>query len=136
MGGRSSPLHCALALPHAAQDPGLELQYRTCYARILDSKRRFLEAALRWGQGAVGWLAVCWLSCRWITASFTPPSGGPVCLLVCLVGWLVGRRFQLPRVMAAPALRTRGSYQHAPAMHHGTKGSCKHMQTHAPAQVL
>ena len=38
------PLPSALPL----QDTGLELQYKTCYARILDSKRRFLEAALRY----------------------------------------------------------------------------------------
>ena len=31
-----------------SQDPDLELQYKVCYARILDSKRRFLEAALRY----------------------------------------------------------------------------------------
>ncbi len=35
----------ALVLP--PQDPAIELQYKVCYARILDSKRRFLEAALR-----------------------------------------------------------------------------------------
>ena len=26
----------------------LELQYKSCYARILDAKRRFLEAATRY----------------------------------------------------------------------------------------
>ncbi|GFH21534.1 PCI domain-containing protein, partial [Haematococcus lacustris] len=31
----------------AAADAAAELQYKVCYARILDSKRRFLEAALR-----------------------------------------------------------------------------------------
>ena len=30
------------------QDQVLELQYKTCYARILDAKRRFLEAATRY----------------------------------------------------------------------------------------
>ena len=30
------------------QSEELELQYKTCYARILDSKRRFLEAAARY----------------------------------------------------------------------------------------
>lgn len=30
------------------QNEELELQYKTCYARILDSKRRFLEAATRY----------------------------------------------------------------------------------------
>lgn len=29
------------------QDPAIELQYKTCYARILDSKRKFVEAALK-----------------------------------------------------------------------------------------
>lgn len=29
-------------------DPALELQYNTCFARILDAKRRFLEAATRY----------------------------------------------------------------------------------------
>ena len=31
-----------------AQDLDLQLQYKTCYARILDSKRKFLEAATRY----------------------------------------------------------------------------------------
>ena len=31
-----------------AQNPELELQYKSCYARILDAKRRFLEAATRY----------------------------------------------------------------------------------------
>ncbi len=30
------------------QNQELELQYKTCYARILDAKRRFLEAATRY----------------------------------------------------------------------------------------
>ncbi len=30
------------------QNVELELQYKSCYARILDSKRRFLEAATRY----------------------------------------------------------------------------------------
>lgn len=30
------------------KNEALELQYKTCYARIMDSKRRFLEAALRY----------------------------------------------------------------------------------------
>lgn len=30
------------------QVPELELKYKSCYARILDSKRRFLEAATRY----------------------------------------------------------------------------------------
>lgn len=33
---------------YVAQDQVLELQYKTCYARILDAKRRFLEAATRY----------------------------------------------------------------------------------------
>jgi COP9 signalosome complex subunit 4 len=33
---------------HPAQSEELALQYKTCYARILDSKRRFLEAATRY----------------------------------------------------------------------------------------
>lgn len=37
-----------LPLPPPLQIEELELQYKTCYARILDSKRRFLEAALRY----------------------------------------------------------------------------------------
>ena len=37
-------LYCIVLHP---QDAALELQYKVCYARILDSKRRFLEAALR-----------------------------------------------------------------------------------------
>ncbi|KAF5830942.1 hypothetical protein DUNSADRAFT_13825 [Dunaliella salina] len=31
-----------------SKDPAIELQYKTCYARILDSKRKFVEAALRY----------------------------------------------------------------------------------------
>ena len=31
-----------------AQNVELELKYKGCYARILDSKRRFLEAATRY----------------------------------------------------------------------------------------
>ena len=27
---------------------GLELQYKTCYARVLDSKRKFLQAATQY----------------------------------------------------------------------------------------
>ncbi|KAG2423894.1 hypothetical protein HXX76_014947 [Chlamydomonas incerta] len=38
----------AAALISACKDEGLELQYKTCYARILDAKRRFLESALRY----------------------------------------------------------------------------------------
>ncbi|GIL87911.1 hypothetical protein Vretimale_6309 [Volvox reticuliferus] len=38
----------AAALISSCKDEGLELQYKTCYARILDAKRRFLEAALRY----------------------------------------------------------------------------------------
>lgn len=30
------------------QNVGLELQYKTCYARVLDSKRRFLQAATQY----------------------------------------------------------------------------------------
>ena len=30
------------------QNLGLELQYKTCYARVLDSKRRFLQAATQY----------------------------------------------------------------------------------------
>ncbi|KAI8472823.1 MAG: hypothetical protein J3K34DRAFT_413139 [Monoraphidium minutum] len=37
----------ASSLMGAAKDEVLELQYKTCYARIMDSKRRFLEAASR-----------------------------------------------------------------------------------------
>ncbi|CAG9467645.1 unnamed protein product [Pedinophyceae sp. YPF-701] len=39
---RASPLlgHC--------KDKNLEIKYKTCYARVLDSKRRFLEAATRY----------------------------------------------------------------------------------------
>jgi hypothetical protein len=40
---------CGDALPWVVpQNEELELQYKTCYARILDSKRRFLEAATRY----------------------------------------------------------------------------------------
>lgn len=38
----------AAALITAAKDEALELQYKTCYARILDAKRRFLDAAMRY----------------------------------------------------------------------------------------
>jgi hypothetical protein len=37
-----------LVPPVLPQNEELELQYKTCYARILDSKRRFLEAATRY----------------------------------------------------------------------------------------
>jgi len=39
---RASPLAAGTG------DKGLELQYKTCYARILDHKRKFLEAATRY----------------------------------------------------------------------------------------
>ena len=35
-------------MPGPGQSEELELQYKSCYARILDSKRRFLEAATRY----------------------------------------------------------------------------------------
>lgn len=38
----------ASALIASCKDPALELQYKVCYARIADSKRRFLEAARRY----------------------------------------------------------------------------------------
>lgn len=38
----------AASLISGSKDPELELQYKVCYARILDSKRRFPEAALRY----------------------------------------------------------------------------------------
>lgn len=38
----------ASSLISSCNDPGLELQYRSLYARILDRKRRFVEAALRY----------------------------------------------------------------------------------------
>ena len=31
-----------------SQNIGLELQYKTCYARVLDSKRKFLQAATQY----------------------------------------------------------------------------------------
>ena len=34
--------------PCMVQNPELELQYKSSYARVLDSKRRFLEAATRY----------------------------------------------------------------------------------------
>eukprot|EP00741_Cyanophora_paradoxa_P023851 tig00021680_g23038.t1 len=37
----------SLLLPNS-RDPALRLRYKVCYARILDSKRKFLEAALRY----------------------------------------------------------------------------------------
>lgn len=48
-------VHLSRSLPHPChvssnvhQDETLELQFKTCYARILDAKRRFIEAALRY----------------------------------------------------------------------------------------
>lgn len=38
----------ASSLLSSCKNEELELQYKTCYARILDSKRRFLEAATRY----------------------------------------------------------------------------------------
>ncbi|KAJ9523261.1 hypothetical protein QJQ45_024043 [Haematococcus lacustris] len=38
----------ASSLINNSKDAAAELQYKVCYARILDSKRRFLEAALRY----------------------------------------------------------------------------------------
>lgn len=38
----------AAPLAGSVRDAGLELQYKTCYARILDSKRKFLEASTRY----------------------------------------------------------------------------------------
>ena len=37
-----------LAEACGVQNPELELQYKSSYARVLDSKRRFLEAATRY----------------------------------------------------------------------------------------
>mmetsp|Transcript_3318 Transcript_3318/g.5851 ORF Transcript_3318/g.5851 Transcript_3318/m.5851 type:complete len:405 (-) Transcript_3318:467-1681(-) len=37
----------SLLIPNC-QDPGLKLRYKVCYARILDAKRKFQEAALRY----------------------------------------------------------------------------------------
>lgn len=37
----------ASSLIGSCQDEALQLQYKTCYARILDAKRRFLEVAMR-----------------------------------------------------------------------------------------
>lgn len=42
------PLTSRPPLTSAAQEDSLELQYKTCYARILDAKQRFVEAALRY----------------------------------------------------------------------------------------
>lgn len=38
----------ASSLIGGSNDPALELKYKTCYARIMDSKRRFLDAAQRY----------------------------------------------------------------------------------------
>eukprot|EP00199_Chlamydomonas_sp_CCMP681_P002109 CAMPEP_0119103228 /NCGR_PEP_ID=MMETSP1180-20130426/1720_1 /TAXON_ID=3052 ORGANISM="Chlamydomonas cf sp, Strain CCMP681" /NCGR_SAMPLE_ID=MMETSP1180 /ASSEMBLY_ACC=CAM_ASM_000741 /LENGTH=388 /DNA_ID=CAMNT_0007087677 /DNA_START=29 /DNA_END=1195 /DNA_ORIENTATION=+ len=38
----------ASALISLCKDPAQELQYKTCYARVLDAKRRFVDAALRY----------------------------------------------------------------------------------------
>eukprot|EP00951_Prasinocladus_malaysianus_P046259 scaffold633740_cov55-Prasinocladus_malaysianus.AAC.1 len=38
----------AHVLMSSCTDPATTLQYKVCYARILDSKRRFLEAATRY----------------------------------------------------------------------------------------
>jgi hypothetical protein len=47
--GRVWDLTPDLRAPRAVrQNVELELQYKSCYARILDSKRRFLEAATRY----------------------------------------------------------------------------------------
>lgn len=35
-------------LEMGVQNVGLELQYKTCYARVLDSKRKFLQAATQY----------------------------------------------------------------------------------------
>lgn len=54
----------ASALIAGSKDPVLELQYKTSYARVMDAKRRFLDAATRYyelsqvGARAVGGLAV------------------------------------------------------------------------------
>ena len=48
LGAVACPTLLLLPLPPPLQIEELELQYKTCYARILDSKRRFLEAALRY----------------------------------------------------------------------------------------
>lgn len=50
----------ASSLLAACKDEEVELQYKTCYARVLDAKRRFLEAATRYyelsqtGQRVIG----------------------------------------------------------------------------------
>lgn len=43
-----SPPNSWLGAGRPSQSEELELQYKTCYARVLDSKRRFLEAATRY----------------------------------------------------------------------------------------
>jgi hypothetical protein len=42
------------------QDPELELQYKTCYARVLDAKRQFLNAAARCVACAGAGIACAW----------------------------------------------------------------------------
>lgn len=41
-------IHHAKLLNGDMQNLGLELQYKTCYARVLDSKRKFLQAATQY----------------------------------------------------------------------------------------
>jgi len=38
----------AAAIIHNCEDDAIKLQHKSCYARILDSKRKFLDAALRY----------------------------------------------------------------------------------------
>ena len=61
------------------QNIGLELQYKTCYARVLDSKRKFLQAATQYYElsqvenvrgGQVNTLSLLMLSCRCMHAEY------------------------------------------------------------------
>ena len=48
MRGMCVPSTCDWRSMVGMQNAELELKYKGCYARILDSKRRFLEAATRY----------------------------------------------------------------------------------------
>ena len=82
---------CIRLLSSSVQNEELELQYKTCYARILDSKRRFLvrccgcsECCACCGCSQLGMLCLLWLlAAQNAVPSVAAPVAAPVELSGC-----------------------------------------------------
>lgn len=94
------------------QNVGLELQYKTCYARVLDSKRKFLQAATQYYelsqvenvQSGPGQASAALLTCpRLATASI-----GVVCFETCCIHVLRWERIPQITVSCLLYRLTRG----------------------------